>query len=229
MEHLVLFAGGVLYLLNKLLFVCMEEQRGLDDEESWFCKKLAWSAYLLGLPFAVGMIFVERGLPFSLIEIGGMPAMICGFISASRRGPAPRWLGLIALAVIPAGLTISYNHDDGTTFNRLLDFGGSAGFLIGIYLLSKDRPSGYLWFMLMNVTTVFLLFRQGYWWSVLQPILSFWFVSDAYRLRLNYDGWVRRSMDPDKTLIKKDKRKKKPSRKALRKQARKARRVNKSK
>lgn len=162
----------------------MERKRHQNVEAFWFWRKTAWAVYLLGLPFIVYMFLLKDDYLFAAIELGGAPAMLCGIIAATRRRAAPMWLDWIALGAIPIGLGYSLYYFGGvTTFDQGLEIAGSAGFLIGTYLLSKDREGGYNWFMLMNVATGWLLLRQGFPWFVPQQILSITFTMDARRVR----------------------------------------------
>lgn len=93
-------------------------------------------------------------------------------VGSHRSSRNTRWLGYSF-----------YDFGGITTLTQLLEIGGSAGFLVGTYLLSKDRQSGYGWFMLMNVTTGWLLYIENYPWFVPQQVLSVIFIIDAYRVR----------------------------------------------
>lgn len=168
MERMILqIVGGGLYLLNKLFLDIMEYKRGKNEEAFWFWKKMAWVVYLMGLPPIVMIFFRERNWLFGAIELGGAPAMLCGLIVARTRKDAPRWLSRTALFAIPVGLGCSlYDFGGITTLNQLLEIAGSAGFLVGTYLLSKDQESGYGWFMLMNAATGWLLYIEKYPWFV---------------------------------------------------------------
>ena len=185
MKHLGLqIVGGVLYLLNKVFLDLMERRRNHDEEAFWHWRRWAWIVYLVGLPPVVMILLLERDWILGAIEIGGLPAMLCGLVAAMSRKEAPKWLDRIALVAIPIGLTLSLlDHGGLASVTQLCEIGGSAGFLVGTYLLSKDRQSGYGWFMLMNVATGALLYLQNYVLFVPQQILSVVFIADAYRLR----------------------------------------------
>lgn len=176
--------GGTLYLLNKMFLDSMERARLRSERMFWLWRKLAWAVYLLGLPPIVAIFFRERNWLFGSIELGGAPSMLCGLIAAFAAKKAPAWLDRIALAAIPIGLGLSlYDFGGLRTFNQGLEVAGSAGFLIGTYLLAKDDERGYWWFMLMNLSTGWLLYREGYPLFVPQQALSVVFIVDAYRVR----------------------------------------------
>jgi hypothetical protein len=184
LEHLTLqIVGGTLYLLNKVFLNLMERRRG-NVEQFWLFRKLTWAVYLLGLPPIVAIFFIERDWIFGLVELGGAPAMLCGLIAAFNRKSAPKWLDRLAIAAVPVGFTLSVWDFGGiTTLTQFLEILGSAGFLVGTYLLAKDRQSGYYWFLIMNVTTGVLLGIQGYYLFIPQQALSILLILDAYRVR----------------------------------------------
>ena len=187
--------GGGMYLLNKIFLDAMEHVRSKNEEDNknnakfWLLNQMAWAVYLLGLvPFVI-IFFKERNWLFGAIELGGMPAMLCGLIAAIRKRDAPTWLAYLALLAIPAGLGYSlYDFGGITTLNQGLEIGGSAGFLIGTFLLSRGRQSGYLWFLLMNGATAYLMYIENYLLLVLGQILSIVFTVDAFRTRTEKVG-----------------------------------------
>jgi hypothetical protein len=80
-------------------------------------------------------------------------------------------------------LGVGYSwYDFGTlaTLNQLLEMAMVAGFLIGTYLLAKQKHWGYLWFMLMNVANGVLMYREHYPWLVVQQAVSLAFVTYAF-------------------------------------------------
>jgi len=177
--------GGGLYLLNKV-FLLLMEKRGLGREDNafWFWKKWAWGVYLLGLPPWLVFFYLEQNWIFFCIEAGGAPAMLCGFINSMSQRDAPRWLERIAIAAVPFGIALSL-WDLGLSRwpTQLLEVAGSAGFLVGTYLLYKERLVGYRWFMLMNLATGILVGIQGY--SILcgMQAASIGIIALAYRAK----------------------------------------------
>lgn len=185
MEHIELqVLGGLLYLLNKVFLVFMEKARDRDGEAYWKWRRWAWIVYLLGLPPVLAMFYFKKNWIFGAIELGGSPAMLCGVIAAYSRKNAPAWLDRIALAAIPIGLALSL-LDLGISrpTTQGLEILGSAGFLVGTYLLAKDDKRGYGWFFLMNAATAILFGVQGYYLFVPQQIVSVALVVWARNIR----------------------------------------------
>lgn len=94
---------------------------------------------------------------------------------------APRWLDRLALICILAGLSYSlYDFGGLNTANQWLEIGLVAGFLVGTYLLAKEKANGYLCYILMHVCCGWLMQIQGYPWLFLQQLVSLAFIVDAY-------------------------------------------------
>ena len=185
MEHLGLqVIGGLLYLLNKVFLVFMERARDKDEESFWKWRKWTWIIYLAGLPPVLAMFYFKRNWIFGAIELGGAPAMLCGILAACSRKDAPKWLDRLALAAIPIGLALSlWDLGLSRPLTQGLEILGSAGFLIGTYLLAKDDRRGYNWFFLMNLATAILFGVQGYYLFVPQQAVSVILVLYARRIR----------------------------------------------
>ncbi len=82
------------------------------------------------------------------------------------------------------GLGLSlYDFGGITTTNQLFELGVAAGFLIGTYLLAKDKSRGYFWLMVGNISAASLMGIQGYFLLMTQQLLSLGLVIDAYRIR----------------------------------------------
>ena len=111
--------------------------------------------------------------------------MLIGISVAIRgHGHEPQWLDHLAKLMAGFGLAVSlYDFGGITTFNQVLELGIAAGYLIGTYMLAKEKPHGYLWLMLMNICTGTLMGIQQYPLLMLQQILSLGFVIDAYRVQ----------------------------------------------
>jgi len=185
--HQVLqWLGGGFYLLNKVFLSFSERARNRGDEivaRRW--RISSWVVYLAGLPAWV-IIFVSwRNWIAASVEASGAPAMVLGLIIAycgTTKKP-PRWLDHLALFCIPLGFAYSlYDFGGLKVINQWLEIGLVVGFLVGTYLLAKERARGYLWYVLMHVTCGWLMWIQGYPWLFLQQVVSLGFIVDAYRM-----------------------------------------------
>lgn len=153
-----------------------------NHQQKWL--KLAWMAYLIGLPPWVFIFITERNWIAAAVESSGVPAMLIG-LSAAWQGYSRLhesiWLDHIARLMIIIGLGLSFYDFGGlTTFNQILELGIAAGFLMGTYLLAKSKPQGYFWLLVGNVSAASLMMRQGYYLLMAQQILSLSLVFDAY-------------------------------------------------
>ncbi|MBT3337133.1 MAG: hypothetical protein HN855_09295 [Anaerolineae bacterium] len=172
--------GGIFYLLNKVFFSRAERSNSEQQKKNW--RVWAWIVYLLGVPAWVIIFVLEHNWIAAAIETGGAPAMIIGLSIAIRGlGHEPRWLDILAKMMIGIGLTLSlYDFGGITTFNQILELGIAVGFLVGTYLLAKEKAQGYFWFIGMNIFTATLMGLQNYPLLMVQQLISLGFVLDAY-------------------------------------------------
>jgi len=175
--------GGAAYLLNKICFSLAE--RSHDARTNRFWRIWSWTIFLTGLPAWVAVFAVEHNWIATAVESGGAPAMIVGLIITLRgHGSEPRWLDLLAKYSVVFGLAASlYDFGGINTLNQWFELAIAAGFLMGTYLLAKDRPQGYFWYILGNISCSALMFNQGYQILMLQQAVSLIFVVDAYLMR----------------------------------------------
>lgn len=176
--------GGAAYLIHK---ICLSRaERSADSQANQRWRLRSWTVFLAGLPAWVIVFMSERDWIAAAVESGGVPAIIIGMIIALRgHGTEPRWLDRLARFSVVAGLGASlYDFGGITTINQILELAIAAGFLMGTYLLAKDRTQGYFWFMLGNVSCSILMGIQGYTVLMAQQAVSLVFVVDAYRMRL---------------------------------------------
>ncbi len=178
--------GGGFYLFNKIFFSFSERARNHSNEvitRKW--RIASWVVYLAGLPPWVIIFVKERNWIAASVETSGVPAMLLGLVIALRgttKNP-PRWLDRLALVCIPLGFAYSlYDFGGLNTINQWLEIGLVVGFLIGTYLLAKERAGGYLWYVLMHITCGWLMYIESYPWLFLQQIISLGFIVDAYRM-----------------------------------------------
>jgi len=185
--HIVLQVwGGLFYLLNKIFMSATERTVG-EISRKWRVR--SWAIYLWGLPPWLVIFAQERAWIVFCVETAGALSMVLGLVIArSRTGKAPMWLNHVALVGAVVGLASSlYDFAGLTTLNQGIELVSMAGFIVGTYLLANKKPTGYLWYLLMNTTMGWLLARQGYWLLVIQQILSVAFIADAWMV------WRRKS------------------------------------
>lgn len=182
--ELAQYWGGLFYLLSKIFFWSMERVKTESRER--LLRIFAWASYLLGLPGWLCVFGSNHNWIAASIEAGGAPGMTLGLVNAWRgiKADPPKWLDNIARLAVGLGFGYSIWYFSGiTTWNQVLEIGMTTGFLVGIYLLAKNRPAGYLWFMLMIGSNIVLQYIQDTGLLVIQQIISMGFIVDAYRTR----------------------------------------------
>ncbi len=177
--------GGIFYLLNKVFFSFTE--RGKNSEAKRLWRIWSWIVYILGLPAWAFIFIFEHNWIAASLELGGLPSMVLGLTIALKSSvrKSPKWLNYLALACVAIGTAYSlYDFGGLTTLNQFLELGLTAGYLIGTYLLAvkdeKKHPVGYLWFMIMNLSCGWLMWREHYPWLALQQAISLGFIVDAF-------------------------------------------------
>lgn len=186
MDILLQVWGGAGYLLNKIFLWFSEHARNGGKNANVRKWRIAsWAVYLFSLPPWVIIFVMWRNWIAASVEASGAPAMLLGLVLALRgtTDNPPRWLDRLAFICIPLGFSYSlYDFGGVTTINQWLEIGLVLGFLVGTYLLAKERVGGYLWYVLMHVTCGWLMWIQGYPWLFLQQLVSLVFIADAYRV-----------------------------------------------
>lgn len=181
MDIFLQFWAGIFYLLNKIFFSFMERGSKAIQKRHW--RIWSWAVYLLGLPAWTIIFILERNWIAAALEIGGLPSMAMGLLVAIKGDvqKSPAWLNYLALICIAAGTIYSFYDFGGfSTFNQFLESALTLGYLIGTYLLAKKHSSGYLWFMLMNISCGWLMWIQNYPWLAIQQLISLGFIIDAF-------------------------------------------------
>lgn len=175
--------GGVFYLLNKIFFSRAERSKNERLRRVWRIR--SWIVYLAGLPAWVVVFISEHNWIAAGVESGGAPAMTIGLIIAWRgHGNEPKWLDYVAKLSVLIGLTLSFYEFGGIkTLNQVLELGIAAGFLMGTYMMAKDKVQGYFWLMLGNVSCASLMGLEGFLLLMAQQTVSLFFVTDAYLAR----------------------------------------------
>ena len=161
--------GGAFYLLQKI-FLSRAARSGEKTKDRW----LHWSkiVYVIGIPAWLVIFSGKRDWMMVGIESSGILALILSAIT--KRYPAGRkqkWPHCVLGAIILVGFLYS-----------CFDYGSNAGLLFGTYLIYRQKPAGYCWYMLMHLTTGALMAIQHLPWLALQQAASMAFVVDAYRV-----------------------------------------------
>jgi len=174
--------GGTFYLLNKLFFAKAERAVNQRHQEKW--RLWAWSVYLFGVPPWVFIFISERNWIAAAVESSGVPSMLLGLTAAWQGHSGVQesvWLDRLAKLTIMIGLGLSFYDFGGlTTLNQFLELGIAAGFLMGTYFLAQNKPQGYFWLMVGNISAALLMMRQGYFLLMMQQSISLIIVIDAY-------------------------------------------------
>lgn len=183
--HLLLqVLGGGFYLLNKIFFSRSERARLAGNEAARRRWRIAsWSVYLVGLPPWVIIFVAERNWIAASVEASSVFAMLLGLVTAvlGQKKDAPSWLNRLALACIAAGFAASFWDLGGFGMpTQWLETTLVVGFLVGTYLLAKERAVGYLWYVLMHVSCAWLMWIEHYPMLFGMQILSLGFILDAF-------------------------------------------------
>ena len=171
--------GGGCYLANKILFAVSE---GKNQELKRRLKLWGWIVYILGVPAWVIILLGKQNWIAASIEAGGVPSMFLGLYTVYRCSESPdKCLDRIASFFTYGSLVlgVSYSiHDYGgiTSFSQVLEMGVMMGFLLGSYLLAKNKRQGWLFFMLMNGSMATLMLVQNKPLLAVQQIASLGFV-----------------------------------------------------
>ena len=141
----------------------------------------------MGLPAWIVVFISEHNWIATGVESGGAPAMLVGLIIAWRgHGAEPKWLDSIAKFSVLVGLALSvYEFGGIKSLSQILELGIAAGFLMGTYMMAKDKAQGYLWLMLGNVSCASLMGIEGFSILMIQQLVSLCFVTDACWVRRN--------------------------------------------
>lgn len=185
MSILAQIIGGMFYLLNKIFLSIAERSEKKKTQSKWGWRTWSWIVYLIGLPAWLVIFFWERNWIAFALEAGCIPAMVLGLL-ISLKGPheEPKWLHYVAIASIVVGLGYSlYDFHGITTIKQIAELVMVTGFLVGTYQLARKKLSAYVWYMFMHLACIWLMYLQHYPWLIVQQIMSFGFVIDAYRTK----------------------------------------------
>lgn len=182
--------GGAFYLFHKIFCSRYERTKRIDLVVAQTWRTRSWLVYITGLPAVVAMLLIKDNWIFAGLEAGAFPVMVLGLLLAMRgttKEKIDQTLGQldpIVYILIGFGLGYSFHYFGGfITINQWLEIAASGGFLLGTYLQAKDDERQYFAYMLMNVVTATLMWREQYVWFTLQQIISLGFIVDAYKIR----------------------------------------------
>ncbi len=187
MDLFLQFLGGAGYLLNKVFFSCAERAHAKGrgtNARSW--RIAAWVSYIVGLPLWVAIFIGRHDWIAASVEASGVPAMVLGLIFAIKRTEhkTPQWLHWFARGCVAFGLSASvYDVGGLATWTQWLEIGLAVGFLVGTYQCAFEKPSGYLWLILMHISCGWLMRVQGSEMLFWQQVASLVFIADAYWTR----------------------------------------------
>ncbi|NNL43576.1 MAG: hypothetical protein HKO79_13900 [Desulfobacterales bacterium] len=179
MDLILQIWGGSFYLINKICFAIAE---GKERNRNRQLRIVGWAIYILGVPAWVIILIIKHDWIAASIEVGGVPAMLFGLFNAYKNSEKPnRFFDIIAsfftYTFILFGTSYSlYDYRGITSISQLLEIGVMIGFLLGSYLLAKNKTYGWLFFMLMNLSMGTLMIIQNKPILAIQQAVSFCFV-----------------------------------------------------
>ena len=171
--------GGAFYLANKILFAVSEGKQGLPKKN---LKIKGWIIYILGVPAWVSILIAHQDWIAASIEAGGVPAMLLGLYNTyyDHKKDNKRFNQIVTFSTYASllfGLLYSVMvHAGITSISQLLEIGVMIGFLLGSYLIAKNNPAGWLFFMLMNLSMAILMLLQDKPILMAQQLVSLGFV-----------------------------------------------------
>ena len=171
--------GGLFYLTNK---VCFSVAEGKPEKAAKRLRLAGWLIYILGVPAWVILLVMKHNWIAASIEAGGLPAMLLGLYNVHKDGEGVHpFFGSVtsgltyAFMVFGVGYSL-YDYNGLVAVTQLLEMGVMVGFLMGSYFMAKGNISGWLFFMLMNVSMGALMGIQGKPVLACQQVLSLGFV-----------------------------------------------------
>jgi len=171
--------GGAFYLSNKILLALSEGRSGSTRKKLKIC---AWSTYLIGVPAWVTILISHQNFIAASIEVGAAPAMLLGLYNAYYENNKPNKVfnhivTVITYSSLIFGLALSlYHHAGMTSLLQFLEVAMMLGFLLGSNYLARGNNIGWLFFMLMNLSTAALMLLQQKPLLMVQQLLSLCFV-----------------------------------------------------
>ena len=200
MDLILQIWGGSFYLINKICFAFAE---GKERNRKRQLRIIGWVIYILGVPAWVIILIIKHDWIAASIEVGGVPAMLFGLFNVYKNSEKPnRFFDIVAsfftYAFIIFGTSYSiYDYRGITSLSQLLEIGVMIGFLLGSYLLAKNKTYGWLFFMLMNGSMGTLMLIQNKPILTIQQAVSFCFVIYGFIIATKTD----RMQNPHEKII----------------------------
>lgn len=175
--------GGVFYLLNKIL-LALSEGKKVSSRKT--LKLSAWTTYILGVPAWIIILVSHHNWIAASIEAGGIPAMLLGLYNAYHDNKKPNKIfnNIVTICTYSSllfGLSYSVNYHSGiNSISQTLEVGMMLGFLLGSYYLARNNNIGWVFFMLMNMSTATLMLLQEKPILMVQQLMSLCFVFYGY-------------------------------------------------
>ena len=187
MDFILQAWGGGFYLLNKIFFALAEGKRESAKRK---LRIAGWVIYILGVPAWVIILVGKHDWIAASIEAGGVPAMIFGLYNVFIAPDPPhrgfdRFASLCTYTFLIFGVSYSfYDYGGIRAVSQFLEIGVMIGFLMGSYLLAKQKRAGWLFFMLMNGSMASLMYLQHKPLLSAQQIVSLCFVLYGFMVAL---------------------------------------------
>ena len=200
MDFILQIWGGSFYLINKICFAIAE---GKERNRKRQLRIIGWVIYILGVPAWVIILIIKHDWIAASIEAGGVPAMLFGLFNVYKNSEKPnRFFDIVAsfftYAFIIFGTSYSiYDYRGITSVSQLLEIGVMIGFLLGSYLLAKNKTYGWLFFMLMNGSMGTLMLIQNKPILAIQQAVSFCFVVYGFTIATK----IHRMQNPHEKII----------------------------
>jgi hypothetical protein len=165
--------GGIGYLLAKILLATAES---MNDSRK--LRIAGWSSYLVSVPAWIILMVGKNDWLVTGTDMGSIPTMILGIAAAWKRDtPVPKFFDafakIITYLMIVLGFIYSIYYFHGIkTFTQILEILITIAFLLGSYLLAKQKPEGWLLYMLSGICMIILLLIQSKILLIFQQVIS---------------------------------------------------------
>ncbi len=187
--------GGVFYLLNKIFLSLGErmakkiiwisvyrflESLNIDKTK---LKIWSWISLLIGIPFWLILFKIQNNSIALALEASAIPSIVIGLIFSVKglNKKEPFWIKYVVIYSIVYGLHQSISYYNGINNEiQITEIIMVFTFLIGNYYLTKGKNTGYIYYILMHVSCIYLMYLNEYHGLMWQQLISIGFVVDAY-------------------------------------------------